>query len=255
MNKEPLVSAIIPAAGRAKRLGKLPFSKELFPIKVEDNQTRIVSEFLIESMLQAGVDQLHFVIRKGKWDIPAFFGSKFNGKLPVCYHIAEFDYGVPFTVNQAYPFIDEHLVVLGFPDILFQPENAFSRLINQLKTTDVEIVLGIFPINRPEKWDMVELDNNHQVQKIIIKPDSGNYTFGWVMAAWKPGFTKFLNDFVLEKLQRNTPEELGKNEIHFGHAFIAALEKGMKIQGVLFEEGRCLDTGTPDEMVLASKFA
>ena len=248
------ISGIIPAAGYATRLGKLPFSKELFPVSVDKKKIGVVSDHLINAMSVAGIDQLHFVIRDGKWDIPSFFGSKIDNKLPVCYHIAEVDYGVPFTVNQAYPFIKDHIILLGFPDILFQPTNAFKKLVEELNQSKAAIVLGVFPISKPEKWDMVELDSNNRIRKIVIKPTTGEYNYGWVMAAWKPEFSDFLNDFVTETIANNTPTELTVKELHFGDAIISAMESGLKVQGIVFEEGKCLDTGTPDEMNAAKKF-
>ena len=252
-NTKQIISGIIPAAGRATRLGKLPFSKELFPIGIDKSQTKVVSSHLLESMIIANVDQLHVVIRDGKWDIPAYYGSKFNHK-PVCYHLAEYSYGVPFTVNQTSPFTKDHITLLGFPDILFEPKDAYRKLIDELQQSDVPVALGLFPVTKPQKWDMVTLDEDNQVKKIVIKPKSGVYKFGWVIAAWKPEFTAHLNKFVQDLITENTDAELLKNELHFGSAIISAMESGMKVKGVIFENGKCLDTGTPDEMKLAHDF-
>ena len=38
------------------------------------------------------------------------------------------------------------------------------------------------------------------------------------------------------------------------HAIISAMDSGLKVKGVLFEDGKCLDIGTPDEMKLANEF-
>ncbi len=254
INKKQTISGIIPAAGRATRLGKLPFSKELFPLSMNAEQTTVVSNHLINAMSIAGIDQLHFIIRDGKWDIPSFFGSKIDNKLPVCYHIVEVEYGVPFTVNQTYPFIKDHIVLLGFPDILFEPKNAFKKLVEELNKSAATIALGVFPISRPEKWDMVELDPDNKIKRIVIKPKTGNFQYGWVIAAWKPEFSRYLNKFVDVAISENTPTQLTEKELHFGDAIISAMESGIKVQGVVFEEGKCMDTGTPDEMKVAPEF-
>ena len=254
MKSSNKISAIIPAAGRATRMGNLPFSKELYPLSLGESGTTVVSEELVRAFETAGVDQLHFVIRKGKWDIPNYYGSLFNQQLPVCYHLAEVDYGVPFTVNQVYPFVKDHQVLLGFPDILFKPENAYEFLLKELNKGEAEVVLGLFPVTRPEKWDMVEIGDQNLISRIVIKPESGAYAFGWVIAAWNPEFSEFLNEFVLQKKNSQTADELRANELHFGDAIIAAMEVGFAVKGVIFEEGSCLDTGTPDEMNLAGSF-
>lgn len=249
-----MISGIIPAAGRATRLGKLPFSKELFPVDIDENSIIVVSDHLIKSMAIAGIDQLHIVIRDGKWDIPSYYGSKIDDTLAVCYHIAEVGFGVPFTVNQAFPFVQDQNILLGFPDILFKPVNAYQKLLEELNKGEASIVLGVFPISKPEKWDMVEVDANHTIQKIIIKPKDGQYKYGWVIAAWKPVFSSFLNTFVEKALKTYSPESLTDNELHFGNVIIKAMEKGMQVKAVVFEDGKCLDTGTPDEMKSAGEF-
>jgi glucose-1-phosphate thymidylyltransferase len=38
-------------------------------------------------------------------------------------------FGVPFTLDQAYPFVRHATVAFGFPDILFEPEDGFVRLL------------------------------------------------------------------------------------------------------------------------------
>ena len=247
------ISAIIPAAGRATRLGKLPFSKELSPVGFKNGKLKTVSSYLLDALSEAEADQVHFIIRNGKWDIPKYYGSNFN-KTPLCYHLAEYGYGVPFTVNQAHPFVKDHIVLLGFPDILFKPKNAYKYLIDELMNSESSLTLGVFPVSKPEKWDMVELDKKSFVQEIAIKPISGNYKYGWVIAAWKPDFSNFLNKFVDSSLKMKTTDELFKNELHFGDVIIAAIKSGMKVKGVVIENGKCLDTGTPDEMNKATEF-
>ena len=197
------IIAIIPAAGQATRLGELPFSKELFPIGFDKNKgfPKPVSSYLLENMAMAGVSEFHFVIRNGKWDIPAFFRSGKRYNFNICYHIADYEYGVPFTVNQVYPLSKDKIVVLGFPDNLFKPQNAFSRVISELTDkNDASVTLGLFPALRPEKCDMVDFDETLKITEIKIKstpPQSLKYA--WVIAAWKPVFSAFLNSYVKMK--------------------------------------------------------
>ena len=65
-----------------------------------------------------------------------------------------------YTIDQAYPHVRNAYVALGFPDILFSPDNAFTQLINQLRSRNADVVLGLFPADKPEKTDMVEIDTN-----------------------------------------------------------------------------------------------
>ncbi len=254
------IVGLIPAAGQATRLGQLPFSKELYPIGFEKHENekypRVVSSYLLGNMAAAGVSEFHFVIRKGKWDIPAYFrsGKKYNYN--ICYHIADNEYGVPFTINQAFPFIKDKIVALGFPDNLFRPESAYNLVIKELiKKKDVSIALGLFPANRPEKCDMVDFDKDQIITEIKIKSThTKNLNYAWVIAVWKPEFSLFLNDYVENKLSTKTNNELLNNEYHIGDVIISAIKNRMKVQGVLFSEGKFIDIGTPEDLQSVNLF-
>ena len=70
---------IIPAAGVGSRIQPLAFSKELLPvgsyISGASERPRAVSEYLIDRMVNAGVDKICFVISPGKSDIMDYFGG------------------------------------------------------------------------------------------------------------------------------------------------------------------------------------
>jgi glucose-1-phosphate thymidylyltransferase len=141
-------------------------------------------------------------------------------------------------------------VALGFPDILLKPKNAFKKLISKLKEEkDTSVVLGLFPTNRPEKYDMVLFDKNHTIKDIVIKqPKQVNLDFAWIIAAWKPRFTAFLDTFVKNKLQNESKNELSNNEYYLGDVIRDAIKSGIIISGVLFNNGEFLDIGTPEDL-------
>lgn len=242
------IIGLIPMAGKASRLGKLPFSKELYPIEIDQEKSpKVVSSFLIESMKKAGVQNFHLVLRSGKWDIPSYFGSGTELDVNFCFHIAKYGYGVPFTINQAYPFIKNKTVFFGFPDILFEPKNAFNYLLNSLAKHDASVVLGSLPVKNHEKWDMIEIGKSGSVRKIHIKPkNANNTTHNWFVASWKPDFSEYLNNFVETLLHNKTELYLENNEYFFGEVLNSAIEKGMKVKYEVLSNGRCLDIGTFD---------
>jgi len=253
-HQEYEIVGIVPMAGKGSRLGKLPFSKELYPVDYENGKLKVVANHLMDSMVDAGVSQIHIVIRDGKWDIPAYYKSTFSNKTPICYHITEYEYGVPFSVNQANAFLNDKHVVLGFPDILFKPKNACKNIVDQLLSSDVSIVLGLFPVSNPTKYDMVLIDDNDLVQDIVIKPTETTYKYGWILAAWKSPFNHYLNQFIQSSLSSKTSDELINSEIFFGDVIIAAIESGLQVKGVVFDKGKSVDLGTPENLRGSSFF-
>src|SRR5437764_12541991 len=74
----PLVG-LIPAAGRAERLGPLPCSKELLPIGFRETPRgpapKVAGHYLLERFRAAGVRRAFLVLHESKWDIPRYFGT------------------------------------------------------------------------------------------------------------------------------------------------------------------------------------
>ena len=88
------------------------------------------------------------MLRKGKWDIPQYLGDGDFCGLNIAYLIQGLPYVEPYTIDQAYPFVNDAVIAFGYPDVLFEPDDAFVRLLSQLAVSDSDIVLGVFPADR-----------------------------------------------------------------------------------------------------------
>ena len=244
------VVGLIPAAGLGRRLGPLPFSKEVYPLSVVEGEeppsgrVKVVSEYLFDHMRAAGVQTAYVVLRDGKWDIPAYWGDGSRAGMSLAYLMMGLPHGTAYTLDQAYPFVQEKIVVMGFPDVLFEPVDAYVALLERQRTTGAALVLGLFPASRPEKVDMVDLDANGRPQRIVIKPAATTLSYTWICAVWGPPFTEYLHDHVTAAAG-DAPQQ---DEMHVGHVMQAALRDGLHVEAVCFPEGRCADIGTPDEL-------
>ncbi len=196
------VVALFPAGGHATRLGMLPCSKEILPIgnvfSPNDNLASlpVACSPLLSAYRSASIEKLYVILRNGKWDIPAYLDNGSAQGFSIAYLIRQYPYGVPFTLDQAYPYLDGKLVALGFPDIIFEPNDAFQQLVQRQQETQADIVLGLFPTDTPEKVDMVKTGGDGQVESIDIKPKDTALTKAWILALWAPTFTHYLHQFV-----------------------------------------------------------
>ncbi|MCX2741148.1 nucleotidyltransferase family protein [Pontibacter anaerobius] len=245
------VVGLIPAAGLGSRLSPIPCSKELFPVGFEPHpehgepHPKVVSQYLLEHMQRAGARQVYVILRKGKWDIPDYYGDGSQLGLQLAYLIMQRPYGSPYTLDQAYTFVRQQRVVFGFPDILFEPQNAFEQLLQKQEKTQADVVLGCFKVPNPQKWDMVELEENGEVKTIFPKPATSNLAYGWAIACWGPRFTEFMHSFLKgEEARLHTS---GK-EFSVGEVVQAAIHHGLLVLSVSFDEGSCLDVGTPEDL-------
>lgn len=256
------VIGLIPAGGRAIRIAPLPCSKELYPIgfrQVEKDgslRPKVICHYLLEKMRLAGITKSYIVLRDGKWDIPAYLGDGKMFNMSLAYLTMRLSFGVPYTIDQAYPFVKHAIVALGFPDILFQPDNVFLQSLNRRTETNADIVLALFPTDNPQKWDMIDLDEKGQIRQFVIKPSQTHLRYTWTTAVWTPIFTHFMHKYLVaiqkgtegNNICSNTSEQ---PELFVGDVIQAAIHEGLRVEGVLFPRGTCLDIGTPEDLIKA----
>jgi len=243
------IIGIIPAGGTASRMGKLPCSKEVFPIVTKEGKIVTASSNLLRYFSLAGISKTFFILRKGKWDIPEYYGDGSDFGVHISYLMMNLPFGTPFTINQAYSFLKNEIVALGFPDILFEPEDAFIHLKSKLISGDAEIALGIVPAIHNKQSDMIEFDENGNIRNLIIKQNRSDLLYGWFIALWRPQFSKFMNEFLTGLLRNNSDGKIkiadgSYREIYVGDVIQEAINKGMKTDYVLFRDGYYVDIGT-----------
>jgi glucose-1-phosphate thymidylyltransferase len=161
-------------------------------------------------------------------------------------------YGTPFTLDQAYPFIKNKNVAMGFPDIIMEPVEAFSILKKKLLEANADVVLGLFPIEYYWKWDMIEFDGTN-INEIIIKGKRSDLKYGWSNAVWQPAFTEFMHQYLKAFVKKNPDgkkiqKDGSQREVYVGDVFMEAIQDGLKIDYVIFDTGFTNDIGTHEEM-------
>ena len=256
--KHSEIIGLFPAAGLATRISPLPCSKELYPVgfrhvdKGHGLRPKVVGHYLLEKMQLANVAKVFIILREGKWDIPAYFGDGKEFGPHLAYLMMNEPYGVPFTLDQAYPFIRDAEVVFGFPDIIFKPNDAFSKLRAKLAGSGADIVLGLFQAPQPPRMDMVGLDREGRISEIQIKPTSTKYRYTWIIAVWAPSFTEFMHEYV-SFIRKKRDTALRNREVFLSEVINAAMQNDIKVDTVTFADGICLDIGIPDNLVKAAQ--
>jgi glucose-1-phosphate thymidylyltransferase len=263
MNQERVnkdIIGLIPAAGMATRIAPLPCSKELYPVgfwQPEENKgtrPKVVSHYLLDKMKRAGVTRAFIILRNGKWDVPAYFGDGALAEMNLAYLLMRLPYGPPYTLDQAYPFVKHALIVFGFPDILFQPDDVFVKLLAHQTSTNADIVLGLFPAYEPQNMDMVDVDEGGRIRHMLIKPPQTDLSYGWICAVWSPVFTEFMHRYLAGELEKvGIVAKSTEMELSVGAVIQAAVRKGLRVDGVSFPLGSYLDIGTPEGLINATK--
>ena len=168
------ITGLIPAGGLAERLGKLPYSKEVLPYKDDSGKMRVISENLINYFRLAGIKNIYFIIRKGKWDIPEYFGDGSAYGVNIGYLTMKLPYGTPFTLSQAFPFVKDKIVALGFPDIIFKVLKYLARNVHDADSnlylanliTSDEIIKAIYDTFTLFKNDIMDPDRDKRILNV-----------------------------------------------------------------------------------------
>lgn len=260
MNWDGTIVGLIPAGGKGERIAPLPCSKELFPIGFQyidgktQPRTKVVCHYLMEMLQSAGITQTYIVLRKGKWDIPAYFGDGKMVKMCLAYLVIGESFGPPFTLDQAFPFIRNKIIAFGFPDIIISADDVFRQLIERQTQTHADVVLALFPSHNPQIMDMVNVGSDGKVQELFVRSPPSSLTFTWLCGIWTPVFTRFMHDYLQEyrhekMFQVEKVDQSEGEEITVGVILQAAIKKGLEVNGVMFPNGKYIDVGTPEALV------
>lgn len=240
---------IIPAAGKGTRLAPFPCAKELFPIGFQDypvkgqieKRPKVVSQYIVENMVEAGVRRLLIIVGQGKQDVVEYYGDGSRFGLQIGYLYQERLDGMPSAINLAQPWIGDATVVFGMPDTIIRPLTSLKTLVNDHLQSGADLSLGLFETDRPHKFGMVEIDAKNRVLSTIDKPVQSSLKYMWGTCCWSARFTNLLNEFL-------SRHDNGGKETVLGDVFNAALVSGMHVRGLPTPGGRYIDIGTSDEL-------
>ncbi len=235
---------IIPAAGTGSRLGPLPHSKELVPVGADHVP---VIQYLLDRCVAGGIERAQIITRPQKSDIAETLGRGYRSvqldyletdATPSAVHTI----AVALNNTQAqHSDAPQPIWALGFPDILFEPHDAYRTLFAELGRGR-DLVLGLFPTDRPDKTDMVEIDEAGRVLNIRIKQACIGLRYTWSIACWSHRFSELLLTAIASERAETD------RELYVGDVILQALEADLDIATVRFPDGWALDVGTPDDL-------
>ncbi|MGN6110941.1 MAG: sugar phosphate nucleotidyltransferase [Kofleriaceae bacterium] len=238
MTRPPI--GLVPAAGRGTRF-QAGHIKELYPLVLGDARPRPVLELTLGAIAATGAERCVVVISPEKAEIVRALGDgseAADGRpMSIAYVVQAVPRGLPDVVRLARPWLDGESVLLSLPDTVLLPRDAAAQVDAHRRTTGADLVLGVFPVDEPERLGPVELDPAGRVVRIFDKPGPTPLRNSWGLASWSPAFTAFCCAWEAERA--------GPAERPIGEAFEAARAAGLRVEAVPFPDGKMLDIGTP----------
>lgn len=166
------VVGVIPAAGYATRLQPLGISKEVYPIGGVP-----VMDYLVERMWAAPCDELRVVTRPEKRDV--IENAVRNGARVIEARPASLARSLLAGMQGL---ADDDLVLLGFPDSIWEPPDAYKQVLELLRG-GWEVALGLFQAADLRRYEPVVFDHSGKVLRIEFKPERPSSSWIWGCAA------------------------------------------------------------------------
>jgi glucose-1-phosphate thymidylyltransferase len=176
------------------------------------------------------------IVSEYKTELIRYFGNGSRFGLPIAYVAQPSPDGLAAAVTEAAPWIAGANVCLALPDSTFRPSTAISRICDHLVKSGADLVLGVFPTQTPERFGVVRMDGA-KVVAVMEKPAQTDLRNAWGIAAWNERFTRLLQDSAREL-----------RTLSITNAFHMAVESGLDVQAVYFEDGQYIDIGTVDSL-------
>jgi dTDP-glucose pyrophosphorylase len=246
VHAEPI--GLIPAAGEGTRLN-LPYPKELTPL-VRPDGFKPAAEFSVESITESGAKEIVFVINETKHQLIGYFGSGQRFGCRISYIVQERGArsatarspGLSHALDAAYHATRGRTVYFAMADTILRPKDIFRRL-EEASQPDDDLMLGLFRVDRPEKFGMVSYGPDRAVLRIDDKPKQTTLVHAWGCIAWRPRFTEHLHRCVSDR-------DMGD----FADIMNLAIAEGLKARAVVFDDGHFADMGTFDEYLATQKW-
>lgn len=237
------IIGLIPAAGQGTRLG-LPFPKELWPLPAQAGYVPVAFRS-VEMLLAAGVRRIVIVTSPEKPGIMRYFGDGSRFGTEFIYMCQEAtprggkSAGLAEALDCAYGVTMNKHVAFVMPDTYVHPTNSMEQLV--LNADGADLVLGLFPTDKPHKFGMVRTDGNRAAE-IIDKPSQTDLTLMWGIIVWSPRFS----DHFRACMQEDAPD--------FATVMNRAITSGLDVRATEIKSGHYIDFGTYDDLLQAEAF-
>ncbi len=242
------VVGVLPAAGLASRLRPLRYPKELLPVlfALDGSSAHprpiLAAEYSLSAMRNAGIYKCIIIINENKTEIFKYFGDGSDLGMKLAYVVQSRPSGLPHAIMSAREWVGGDHVCLALPDTVFSPKGAVGEILGVIRSSEADLVLGVFPTSEPENLGPVRFAEDGRVLQVQDKPAQTDLRNTWGIAIWSPRFTALLHD----QTQKWGIEGHEGKEQTLGKVFDAAVRGGLGVRCVHFAGGRYLDVGKPE---------
>ena len=237
------MKAVILAAGEGVRLQPLTATRPKHLIKVGG---RPILERCLDALKTSGIDEALMVVHYMGDAIQKHFGDGKGYDLRIEYVEQKAVLGTGNAVSVVEPYVkDDFLLVYG--DLLFAAE-AVKNVISIYEKEKPAATMAVVPVEKPENYGIVELEDEKHVRRIMEKPNREEAPTNLANA----GIFVFSKE-IFEKIKETVASARGEWEITDAISLLPKEKKAVLAVKISREDW--MDIGRPWDLLEANRWA
>lgn len=157
--------AVVLAAGEGIRLQPTTFTRPKHLIKICGKP---ILEYCLDAIKTCGVNEAVIVVHYMADAIRNYFGNGDKFGLKIQYVDQQAVRGTGNALSAAEPYVKEDFIMI-YGDLLFAAE-ALKRTIGLHEKEKPAATLAVVPVEKPEDYGIIELENETKIKRLIEKP-------------------------------------------------------------------------------------
>jgi bifunctional UDP-N-acetylglucosamine pyrophosphorylase/glucosamine-1-phosphate N-acetyltransferase len=237
------MKAVILAAGEGVRLQPITSTRPKHLIKVGGKP---ILEHCLNALKASGIGEALVVVHYMAEAIREFFGDGTRFGLKIEYVEQKEIVGTGNAVAVVEPYVKEDFVLV-YGDLLFAAE-ATRNIVTLHQKEKPTGTMAVVPVDKPENYGIVELQNEIQVKRIIEKPSRQEAPTNLANA----GIYVFSTE-IFQKIREISASSRGEWEIT--DAISLLLKESKKVLALKLLRDDWLDIGRPWDLLEANRWA
>jgi UDP-N-acetylglucosamine diphosphorylase/glucosamine-1-phosphate N-acetyltransferase len=237
------MKAVVLAAGEGVRLQPITATRPKHLIKVGGKP---ILEHCFDALKASGVTEVVIVTHYMGNAIRQYFGGGEKMGLKIEYVGQEAMLGTGSAVSAVESYVNGDFVLV-YGDLLFAPE-AMKAVLQSFEAEKPAAVMAVVPVEKPESYGIVELDDEKEVKRIIEKPASGNAPSNLANA----GLYVFSN-VIFDKIKQTKASVRGEWELT--DALSLLIEDKKAVLASKISKDDWMDIGRPWDLLEANSWA
>jgi bifunctional UDP-N-acetylglucosamine pyrophosphorylase/glucosamine-1-phosphate N-acetyltransferase len=237
------MKAVLLAAGEGVRLQPITATRPKHLIKVGGKP---ILEHCLDALKTSGVTEAIIVTHYMGDAIRQYFGNGEKMGLKIAYVEQAAMLGTGNAVSVVEPYIDGDFVLV-YADLLFAPD-VIKNVIHSYEMEKPAAVMAVVPVEKPESYGVIELENEKYVTRIAEKPTAGDAPSNLANA----GLYVFSQE-IFDKI-RHTRASI-RGELELTDALSLLIKDKKTVLATKISKDDWIDIGRPWDLLEANSWA